>query len=223
MRTLYHLWLDSGSRKIRILLKEKGLDFQMKVEKLWERREEFLRLSPSGELPVLIEENGVSLPGQNVITEYLEEAFPEPSLLGGSDPLDRAEVRRVAQWFDVKFRQEVTDNLVEEKVMKRFLRLGAPEAAAIRAGHANIHYHLDYIAWLSERRKWLAGDHFSLADVAAASQLSCLDYLGDVPWEKHEAAKDWYARVKSRPSVQPLLADRIPGLLPPAHYADLDF
>ena len=200
MRTIYHLWLDPACRKVRILLAEKGLDFQMKVEKVWERREDFLAIS-----------------------EYLEESYPDPSLFDGPDPVYRAEVRRLANWFDFKFRREVTDNLVEEKVMKRFLGLGAPDSAAIRAGKANIGYHLDYIGWLTERRRWLAGDNFSLADVAAAAQLSCLDYLGDVPWERHEQAKDWYARVKSRPSFRPILADRIPGMTPPSHYADLDF
>jgi len=223
MRTLFHLWLDPACRKIRLILGEKDLDFQMKVEKIWERREDFLALSPSGELPVLIEDDGIVLPDHQVIAAYLEEAYPEPTLLDSPDPAARAEVRRLSNWFDAKFRREVTDNLVEEKVMKRFLGLGAPDSQAIRAGKANIGYHLDYIGWLSERRRWMAGDNFSQADIAAAAQLSCLDYLGDVPWEKHEAAKDWYARVKSRPSFRPLLADRSPGINPPAHYADLDF
>jgi glutathione S-transferase len=222
MRTLLHLWLDSGCRKVRLVLGEKGLDFQMKVEKIWERREGFLRLSPSGEVPVLVEESGMYLSDHQVIVEYLEEVYPEPALIGG-DPLDRAEVRRLANWFDIKFHAEVTANLVDEKIMKRFLRQGHPDSQAIRAGHANIGYHLDYIAWLCDRRRWLAGERFSLADVAAAAQLSCVDFLGDVPWDKHSGAKDWYARVKSRPSFRPLLGDSIPGLAPPKHYADLDF
>ncbi len=107
--------------------------------------------------------------------------------------------------------------------MKRFLGLGQPNASAIRAGHQNIHYHLDYIAWLCDRRRWLAGESFSLADIAAAAHLSAIDYLGDVPWENHAGAKDWYARVKSRPSLRAILADHIPGITPPKHYADLDF
>ena len=223
MRTLFHLWLDPGCRKIRLILAEKGLDFQMKVEKIWERREDFLALSPSGELPVLIEDDGIVLPDHQVIAAYLEEAYPEPGLLEGDDPASRAEVRRLCNWFDFKFRREVTDNLVEEKVLKRFLGLGAPDSQAIRAGKANIGYHLDYIGWLSDRRRWLGGESFSQADIAAAAQLSCLDYLGDGPWQDYEAAKDWYARVKSRPSFRALLADRIPGMTPPDHYADLDF
>ena len=194
----------------------------MRVEKIWERRESFLRLNPAGEVPVLQAEEGVVLADGWVITEYLEEVHPDPPLLP-RDPVERAETRRLAQWFDVKFAREVTVNLVNEKLMKSFLGHGNPDPARIRAGLHNISYHLDYIAWLSDRRRWLGGDDFSLADIAAAAHLSAVDYLGDVPWNKHEGAKDWYARVKSRPSVQPLLEDYIAGRPPPAHYADLDF
>jgi glutathione S-transferase len=112
---------------------------------------------------------------------------------------------------------------VGEKIMKRFLRAGTPDSRAIRAGKTNVHTHLDYIGWLTERRNWLAGEALSVADIAAAAHLSCLDYLGDVPWEDHPAAKDWYARIKSRPSFRPILADHLPGEPPPKHYADLDF
>ena len=222
MRTLYHLPLDPGSRKIRILLAEKQLEFELKVEKIWERRQSFLRINPAGEVPVLIEANGVSISGAGVAAEYLEEAYPEPNLLG-EDPVDRAETRRLVNWFEIKFQREVSQNLVDEKIMKRFLGLGQPDASAIRAGHANLRYHLDYLSWLSERRRWLAGEAFTLADVTAAAHLSAVDYLGDVPWEQHPEAKDWYARVKSRPSLAALLADYIPGVPPPKHYADLDF
>ena len=222
MRTLYHLPVDPRSRKIRILLAEKGLEVQLKSEKIWERRDAFLRLNPAGEVPVLLDADGTTVAGDTVIVEYLEEGYPAPSMLGGT-LLDRAETRRLADWFDRKMAREVTDRLVEEKLMKRFLRMGQPDSAAIRAAHANIGYHLDYIAWLCDRRRWLSGPNFSLADIAAASQLSVLDYMGDVPWEAHEEAKNWYARVKSRPSLRPILADLVPGMLPAKHYADLDF
>ncbi len=206
-----------------MLLREKKLEFELYAEKVWERRDEFLRLNPAGEVPVLVESDGTSITGgAQVISEYLEEAYPEKTLLG-DDPLDRAEVRRLISWFDDKFRREVTTNLVEEKMLKRFLGLGEPNSQAIRAGHANIHYHLDYIAWLGDRRTWLAGDDFSLADITAASHISSLDYMGDVPWHNHPGAKDWYARVKSRPCMRGVLADLIPGVPPPKHYADLDF
>lgn len=156
------------------------------------------------------------------IQEYLEEAYPDKPLLYG-DIHQRAEIRRLVGWFEQKFNREVTANLVEEKVGKRLMGQGQPNSQAMKAGYANIHYHLDYIAYLMDRRRYLAGEEFSLADITAAAHLSCLDYLGDVPWEGHEGARDWYARVKSRPSFRPLLADRVPGISPVAHYDDLDF
>jgi glutathione S-transferase len=222
MRTLYHLWLSPFSRKVRIVLAEKALPFELKAEKVWERRADFLALSPAGEVPVLVEDDGTAIVESTAICEYLEEVRPEPPLIPGG-PVERAEARRVAAWFDLKFNREVTQHLLGEKIMKRFLGLGEPNSTAIRAGKANIHYHLDYIGYLAERRTWLAGDSFSIGDIAAGAQLSALDYLGDVPWEDHQPAKDWYARIKSRPSFRPLLADHIPGVPPPKHYADLDF
>ena len=222
MRTLYHHWLSPFSRKVRIVLAEKSLSFELKAEKVWERRQEFLTLNPAGEVPVLVDDDGTVVADSTAICEYLEELCPKPPLLPGT-AVERAEVRRVAAWFDLKFYREVTQYLLDEKIMKRFLGLGAPNSDAIRAGKGNIHYHLDYLAYLAERRTWLGGGAFSIADIAAGAQLSALDYLGDVPWAEHEPAKDWYARIKSRPSFRPLLADRIPGVQPPKHYADLDF
>jgi glutathione S-transferase len=222
MRVLYHLWLSPFSRTIRIVLKEKGLEFTLKSEKTWERRPEFLALNPSAEVPVLIEPDGTVIAEIHAISEYLDEVYRDKILIG-INPVDRAEVRRLVAWFDVKMNHEVTENLVGEKMMKRFLGFGQPNSSAIRAGHANLVHHLAYIGYLTERRRWLAGENFSLADITAAAHLSALDYMGDVPWDDHEAAKEWYARIKSRPSFRPILADHIPGAPPPAHYTDLDF
>ena len=196
-----------------MVLTEKSLEFTPQIEKVWERRTEFLALNPAGDVPVLIEKDGTTLANSQVICEYLEEVYPEVNLLG-TDPVQRSETRRLVSWFDVKFNREVTENIVGEKLMKRFLKLGEPHGPAIRAGHANIHYHLDYIGFLTEKRTWLAGDEFSLADIAAAAHLSAIDYIGDVPWEEHQAAKTWYDKIQKRPSFQPLLDDRIPGFSP---------
>lgn len=220
MRTLFHLWLHPFSRKVRIALAEKKLDFDLQVEKIWERRTEFLALNPAGDVPVLIEPDGTTIANSQVICEYLEEVYPENNLLG-TDPVQRSETRRLISWFDVKFNREVSDNLVGEKLMKRFLKLGEPHGPSIRAGHANIHYHLDYIGFLTEKREWLAGNNFSLADIAAAAHLSAVDYIGDVPWEEHEAARKWYNKVKARESFKPLLDDRIPGFSPVDHYEEV--
>lgn len=222
MRILYHHPLHSLSRVARVMLAEKGIPFEAVIEKPWERRTEFLTLTPAGEPPVLVEEDGTVIAGGMAVIEYLEEAYPDSPLMP-REVVHRAEVRRIADWFLQKFSREVTENLVGEKLIKRLSGQGHPHPPAIRAGLANIHYHLDYIAFLSERRPWLAGPAFTVADIAAAAELSCLDYVDNVPWDSHAEAKDWYVRIKSRPSFRAILADNIAGCPPPKHYADLDF
>ena len=222
MRVLYHLPLSPFARKVRLVLGEKKLPFELQLEKVWERRPEYLDLNPAGTVPTLVEEKGLVIPDSGVICEYLEEAYPEAPLLGRT-LAERVEVRRLVAWFDGRFAREVTANLLGEKFMKRLSGRGNPDANALRAGYANMRGHLEYLGWLSETRKWLGGDALSLADFAAAAHLSALDFAGDVDWGMSPATKDWYARIKSRPSFRPLLADRVPGVIPPAHYADLDF
>ncbi len=230
MATLYHHPFDPQSRFVRLVLAEMGADPALVEERPWERRREFLVLDPAGETPVLAEEGGQVVPGAVTIAEYLDETrglglnghrlLPEPLP-------QRIEVRRLTDWFLRKFHEEVTGYLVTEKVYKRFMDSrnggGAPDMAAIRAARTNIRYHLRYIGYLAARRNWLAGEGLTYADLAAAAHISCVDYLGDVPWDEDETAKAWYARVKSRPSFRPILADRVPGMTPSPHYEDLDF
>ena len=222
MPSLLHLPLDPFSRKIRIVLGEKKITASLAVEPIWERRHEFLSINPAGTVPVFIEDDGTTISTSQAIAEYLEETSKEPALIFGT-ALQRAEIRRLCNWFDVKFNTEVTEYLLGEKIMKRFLGLGQPSSETIRAGYANIDTHLGYIEYLAEQRAWLAGENFSLADITAASHISCIDYLGDIAWEDYQQAKQWYAKIKSRPSFRPLLQDLIPGTQPPAHYKNLDF
>ena len=222
MRTLYHHLLSPACRKIRIIMSEKKLDFSLVYERIWHPRDEFLSLNPSGEVPVLVDLNDKTICNNHAISEYLEEAYPDHPLIG-DDLYQKAEVRRLMGWFDDKFDQEVSQKIVFEKILKHQFGLGQPDTRIIRQGLASIHDHLTYIEWLIERRIWLAGDNFSIADIAAVAHLSTIDYLGDVPWAKYPEAKDWYVRIKSRPSFRPILQDIYPGVAPPAHYADLDF
>jgi len=222
MRILYHLPLSPFSRKVRLALSEKRIPFDLRAERVWERRDDFVSMNPACTVPVLQDANGLVLADSYAICEYLDEAYPDGPLLGRT-LAERAEIRRLVAWFDQKFYSEVTRNLLFEKQMKRLLGRGNPDAAAIRAGYANLKFHMDYLGWLAESRAWLAGASLSLADLAAAAHLSALDYIGDVDWALSDSAKDWYARMKSRPSFRPLLSERVTGQSPPAHYADLDF
>ena len=221
MLRLLHFPLGPFSRKVRVLLREKELEAGLEMVEPWCQREAVAALNPAAEVPLLLDADRVIV-DSGVICEYLEEIRPEPRLLG-LDPAERAEVRRLVAWFDLKFLREVTDLIWREKVLKFVTDRDTPISAAVRIGVANLHAHLAYIGFLFEQRNWLAGDRISLADIAAGAHLSVLDYLGDVPWEAHPGAKLWYARLKSRPSFRPLLADRLACLKPAAHYDDLDF
>jgi glutathione S-transferase len=222
MRILYHHTLSPHARKVRLALHEKHLSFDEQVADPWRRDASLLALNPAGEVPVLMEDDSRIIADSDAICEYLEETYPENSLLGHS-ALSRAEARRLMAWFDHKFMREVTDHLVGEKLIKRVIARAAPDSRALRAGRENLEIHLQYIGWLSERRRWLAGDDLSFADLAAAAQLSLVDYIGDVPWDTHPLAKEWYARVKSRPSFRCLLREAVAGVPPAPVYADLDF
>lgn len=222
MRVLFHFALSPFCRKVRLAMAEKQLSVRAESVLPWAAKEALLDLHPAGTVPVLIDEDESVIPDSTVIVEYLEDRIPQPSLLPG-DPKERAEARRLALWFDLKFHREVTELLLYERVHKRLGRAGHPDTARIRAGTANLRIHLDYLGYLTEHRHWLAGRGLSVADLAAAAHLSCLDYLDCVPWSDFPAAKDWYQRIKSRPPFRPLLEDRIPGMTPPPHYSELDF
>ncbi len=221
MRRLYHMPLSPFCRKIRLVLAEKKIEVELVEERPWERRMEYLRLNPAGKVPLLRIDDLV-LADSGAIFEYLEEVQPDPPLLPRR-PAERAEARRLVAWFDDKFHHEVTANLLYERVNKKLMKAGYPESERIKAGLRNIKYHLDYIGWLIDHRRWLAGDQMTIADFAAAAHLSCLDYVGDVDWTRNQGLHDWYSKIKSRPAFRSILADLVPGFTPPQHYADLDF
>ena len=221
MAKLYHVPLSPFCRKVRLVLAEKRIEVELIEEKYWEPQADFLRRNPAGKVPVLRFEDRV-MSESTPICEYLEERFPEPPLMPKSTDA-RYEVRRMVAWFDDKFHSEVTSKLLYERVNKKLMKQGFPDSGNVKAGAKAIKFHLDYMAWLLDRRRWLAGDAMSLADFAAAAHISALDYISDVDWNRSDIVKDWYAKIKSRPAFRAILADQVPGFPPPAHYADLDF
>ena len=221
MNTLYHYPLSPFSRKVRLCLAEKKIEVGLVEERYWEQDADFLRRNPAGQVPVL-KMDGRTMADSAAICEYLEEVYPTPALLP-KDPKARYEARRLVGWFDDKFYKDVTLMLTGERVYRKVMGTGYPDSTNVKAGAKAIKFHLDYLAGLLEERRWLAGNEMTLADFAAAAQLSCLDYTSDVDWNRHEVLKDWYAKIKSRPAFRSILADEVPGFQPAAHYADLDF
>lgn len=232
---LVHFRLCPLSRSIRLAFGELGLEPTLVEERPWEGRAAFLAVNPAGELPVLELAGGLVLCGAYAISEFLAEEAELAErdartieLFPGA-PEDRAEIRRLVDWFHGKLNREVTQPLFAEKALGRYSggpagqSHGAPNVELLRALRGNLRYHLGYISFLTDQRRWLGGDEMSFCDLAAAAHLSVIDYLGEVPWDEYPLAKLWYVRLKSRRTFQPLLADRMPGLPPPIVYTDLDF
>ena len=222
MRELYHYPLDAYGRLVRVYLKEKALDHELIIETPWERKKEFSENHVFSDLPTLIDMDGTVLEGWYAIVEHVEQSYRSNSLLGITQK-EKAETRRIMTLFNVMFFADVTKNIVFEKIIKRYMENTSPDSSRIRSGISAIKEYFDYITWLTNRRNWLAGDSFTLADISAAAQISCIDYMGSVEWEKYPDVQDWYARIKSRPTFRDILSDRVSHVIPPAYYAQLDF
>jgi len=221
MNRLYHFPLSPFSRKVRLSLAEKKVEVELVEERYWEKDSDFLRRNPAGKVPIL-KMGGLTMADSTAICEFLEEKHPTPALLPKAAE-HRYEARRLVGWFDDKFYHEVTSKLVGERVFRKVMGTGYPDSANVKSGAKAIRFHLDYMTTLLDERRWLAGNEMTLADFAAAAQLSCLDYISDVDWNRSEVVKDWYAKIKSRPAFRTILADQVPGFPQPRHYADLDF
>ena len=219
---LHHFVLSASSRFIRLQLVEYKYDFELTHHLPWKRDEGLLSLNPAGSLPVFQCNDRIILSGSRAISEWIEEARADSRLLLGSS-VQRAEVRRLTDWFEDKFHYEVGLPLLYEKVIKRFESGKGASSENIRTALTNAHVHLSYLNWLTERYSWLVGAELSLADLCAAAHISVLDYFGDIQWDKYPAAASWYMKLKSRPCFRALLGDQLTGVTPASHYAELDF
>jgi glutathione S-transferase len=224
-RVLFHFPFDPASRTARLALGEAKIAFEEAVVRPWEADCPLVDLNPSAMPPVLQVSDtgrGLTLCEAGAILGWIEDQQRTPLLLP-SDPAERAEARRLTAWFDRRFTDEVNAVLLHERLEKPLLRLGPPEARALRDGRAALREHLTVLEELAAARDWLAGRRLSQADLIAAAHLSVLDYFGELPWKSQPALKLWYMKIKSRPCFRPLLADRFQGLAAASHYADLDF
>ncbi|WP_033922598.1 glutathione S-transferase family protein [Sphingomonas sp. 37zxx] len=223
MWQLYQFPLCPFSRKVRILLAEKGVGYEPVRESPWLRRDEFLDMNPAGQTPVMVHRDRPGRPmiDSMAICEYFEETVEKSAMINGT-AADRAEIRRLVTWFDTHFYRDITAPLLKERMEKRLVLRESPDSGRLREAMKAAVSHLDYIDYLLDHRKWIAGSTISLADLAAAAQISIADYLGGIDWKSHIPTKRWYAGMKSRPSFRPLLAERMEVVSPHADYEKLD-
>ena len=152
MVLLIHHPVSAASRKVRIIMAEKRMLFVLKEEEPWKPSQDLYKLNPSGEVPVFVFDGNV-IAGNYAITEFLEEVNREIRLMP-ADPKQKAEVRRLIEWFDVKFMREVNRNIVYEKVHKRFGFGNPPDSKILKIGINNLNFHLEYIDWPATIFRW---------------------------------------------------------------------
>ena len=223
MWLLHQFPLCPFSRKVRLLLGEKGVGCELRLEHPWERRDEFVDINPAATTPVMIDdERGTRLIHSGAICEYFEETVQRAPMISGT-ATDRAEIRRLTAWFDEQFYAAVTAPMMNERMMKRLVHRTSPDTTALRAAMKAGNAMLDYVDYLLDHRNWLGGSALSLADLAAAAHISVADYLGGVDWRGHDHTRNWYMGLKSRPSFRPLLSERMSVIAPPADYDKVDF
>ena len=225
MYRLYYHPLCPFSRKVSVHLTAKEIDFELVQENFWERRKEFIAMNPAGTVPIIFDNESANLIiDSSVICEYIEEKHIDGKNFFGDNHVKRAEARRLQNWFDEKFYNEVTKYVLNERYFNRFLPSSrAPDSDILRVSRRNLNIHLSYIEFLLESRKYLAGDQISVADFAAASHISALDYFGDINWHHYAPTKDWYCLIKSHKIFNEVLRDRITNINPPEWYSKLDF
>jgi len=220
---LLHFSLDPVCRLVRLMCAEYGQEIELIHIKSWRREEDFLEVSPAGELPIMQIDDDLTLVGSSAVLYFIEEQYSSQPILLPTEPAARAEVRRLLDWALGKFSDEVGRYIIEEKFIKNDIKGSTPDTTVLRAARANLTEHLGYFNYLLATRRWLSGDEMTLADFALAAQISTLDYLSEIPWDTAPEVKDWYQRLKSRPAFRTLLLDRVVGMPASSAYADLDF
>ncbi len=222
MYKLYYIPLNFYCRAARLILLEKNISFKIINEPYWKRREGFLKINPAGDLPVIVDEENINIIGYESLVEYLDEKKIGKTLLG-NNPKERLESRRLCNWVSRKLDKEVMKNILDERVFKGLKENNQPSTVALNAGRKNLKNHMSYFNWLLNRRSFLSGDKFNVADISLAAALSSLDYLNEVDWNNFEKVKNWYAVIKSRPTFRDILEESIFNISPSNHYKDLDF
>lgn len=225
MYKLYHHTLCPFSRKVRAHLNSKNLEYELLSENFWLKSKGLIALNPAGKVPILRDlANDNVISGSDIIIEYIEEKCNKEQNFLGQCFSSRAEVRRIQSWFDDKFFTEVTSPILHERYLNRFLPdAKAPNPNILSIARNNLAVHFSYIDFLLQNSRYLAGDAISVADFAAAGQISVLDYFSDINWQYYENVKEWYSLIKSQKSFGELLNDTVSTVNPPSWYSKLDF
>lgn len=201
---------------------EKKINFFLVNELFWTKREKFIKLNPTGSVPLLVSKPDLVIFGVQPILEFLEDQHPEIPLIYG-DPKIKADIRKTNHWFMDRFYNDSVLHILYERIYNFFKSGSDPDYELLKIARSLIPRHMNYIQFLLSKSDWLSGDEMSLSDISAACHISSLDYLGEINWGNYKLAKDWYSVIKSRPSFRPILQDNLSPFKPSPNYRNLDF
>ena len=221
MITLYHYYLCSSSRYVRLILEEHKIKYSTQLENYWKPQKDFLQLNPAGNLPVLVNEENFPVVGANACIEYIKDLDIRPKLFV-NDYREKAEINRLVHWFDVIFKKEVFDPIIYEKVFSRIVDNITPNSQNIRAALKNLDFHIQYLNYLLNSKNYFIKDELTYLDFLAGANFSVLDFLGLLNLKGHKNLNEWYFKIKSRPSFKTLLKDQIVGINPHENYKNID-
>lgn len=227
--TLHHAWRSSASRRVRLCLEEKNLPYESKVvnmDAMEHHAPEYLEINPNGVVPTLIHD-GKPLHESGTICEYLDECFPEPPLRP-QDPYERARMRNWIRHADERIGNLIIFNWVhglaktaqkwsDEELAERLKRIPSKERqeAWIRAARkpyteeeraaarAKLVQMVDRMEAELAKTGWLAGDRYSLADIALVPFVKRIEEEiapEAVTKARHPRVTAWWTTIQARPA-----------------------
>jgi len=206
MLKIYGALLSPFVRKVRTVLVEKGVAYELIPANPFEKSEAFLARSPLGRIPALEDEQGRSLADSSVIAEYIEERFPEPPLFP-TDPYERARVRWFDEYADGGMAPDLTGKIFFQRVISAKLMKKPPDEKVVASGLAAIPKFFGYLEKELGANSYLVAGTFTLADISVASQLVNLRHAGvEVDGTAFPTLARWFARISARPSLAALIA-----------------
>lgn len=205
MLKLHGALLSPFVRKVRIVLTEKQIPYELVRANPFEKSPEFLALSPLGRIPALEDEEGRKLADSSVIAEYLEERFPEPALFP-RDPYERARVRWFDEYADGGMGPSLTGKIFFQRVINAKLMKNTPDERLVAGALAEIPTYFAYLESQLGGNDYLVAGRFTLADISVLSQLVNLNHAGvTIDVATYPALARWFARVTERPTVTALI------------------
>ncbi len=230
MLVLFHGWRSSASRRVRLCLAEKRLEFESRtvdLTKMEHHKPEFLKLNPNGVIPLLILNDGRSLYESGTICEYLDETYPDPPLRP-SDPYERAVMRNwvrhvderiinlivfnwahsmakmASQWSDAQLAENLK-NVPSKERREAWLRVARRPYTEEERGEARakLVLLLDRMEDTLGRTKWLAGNAYSIADIGVVPFVKRIEEEiapDEMSAQRHPKVLAWWTAIQARPA-----------------------